>query len=298
MMRNKLSFSCSRVTSPRVEAPGSGFETPVNHVVKLRLQPWCGIRQLRDCCKTIALLFSLILLLAPIAVAGTPDWLRAVAGQPLPKYPATTNAVVVWDEQLTSVDHDGEIKTLYRRAYRILRPEGRKYGSFAVYFDQETRLTYLKAWSISAQGTEYEVKEKDAVETSPYEEALYLDTKLKVLTIPAADPGSLVGYEYEQRRRPFVLQDMWRFQGELPVRHTRFVLRLPEQWEYHAHFLNHAEIDPQTSGTHQWAWELEDVPAMAKEPSMPAWRGLAGRLTVTYFPAKALTKSNSYRSWQ
>src|SRR5215470_9275163 len=214
--------------------------------------------------KPSAILMALLasFLLAPMAKAGTPDWLRGLAGQPVPAYTDKTSAVILLDERLTSVDHDGEIKTLYRRAYRILRPEGRKYGSFAVYFDQETRLTYLKAWSISAQGTEYEVKEKDAVETSPYEEALYLDTKLKLLKIPAAEPGSLVGYEYEQRRRPFVLQDMWRFQGELPVRHTRFVLRLPEQWESHAHFLNHAAVEPQRLGEHQWTWELQDVPAI------------------------------------
>ncbi len=248
--------------------------------------------------KASAILPLLVLLLASMAAAGTPDWLRSVASQTLPKYPDNTNAVIVLDEQLTSVDHEGEIKTLYRRAYRILRPEGRKYGTFAVYFDQETRLTYLKAWSISAQGAEYEVKEKEAVETSPFDEALYLDMRLKVLKIPAAEVGSLIGYEYEQRRRPFVLQDLWRFQGELPVRQARFVLRLPEQWEYHARFLNHAEAEPQPSGGHQWAWQLQDVPPMAKEPSMPAWRGLAGRLAVTYFPAKALSHGNTYRSWQ
>lgn len=240
----------------------------------------------------------LSLFLAPLALAGTPDWLRAVAGEPLPKYPDSTNAVIVLDEQFTSVDHEGEIKTLYRRAYRILRPEGRKYGTFAVYFDQETRLTYLKGWAVSSQGTEYEVKEKDAVETSPFDQALYLDTRLKVLKIPAAEPGSLIGYEYEQRRRPFVLQDLWRFQGDLPVRHTRFVLRLPDQWEYHARFLNHAEADPRPSGTHQWTWELEDVLPIKKEDSMPAWQGLAGRLAVTYFPAKALANSDAHRSWQ
>src|SRR5215470_7183772 len=93
--------------------------------------------------KASAILAALVLFLGSRAVAGTPDWLRALAGQPLPKYPDKTNAVVLLDEQLTSVDHEGEIKTLYRRAYKILRPEGRKYATFAVHFDQETRLTYL-----------------------------------------------------------------------------------------------------------------------------------------------------------
>src|SRR5215471_18760645 len=118
--------------------------------------------------RRFALLLALraFLLPGPIAGAGTPDWLRSLAGQPLPNYPDNTSAITMLDEQLTSVDHEGEIKTLHRRAYKILRPEGRKYGTLVVYFDQETRLTYLKAWSISGQGTEYEVKEKDATETS------------------------------------------------------------------------------------------------------------------------------------
>lgn len=248
--------------------------------------------------RAIAILPLAFLFLVPAAAAGTPDWLRSLASQSLPKYPDKTNAVIVLDEQITSVDHEGEIKTLYRRAFRILRPEGRKYGKFAVYFDQETRLTYLKAWSISAQGTEYEVKEKDALETSPFIEALYLDMKLKVLTIPAAEVGSLIGYEYEQRQRPFVLQDLWRFQDELPVRRTRFILRLPDQWEYHAHFLNYADSEPQLSGAHQWTWELQDVPPMAREPDMPALRGLEGRLAVTYFPAHSLARGSTLRSWQ
>jgi transglutaminase-like putative cysteine protease len=237
-------------------------------------------------------------LLAPMADAGTPDWLRGLAGQPVPTYTDKTSGVILLDERVTSVDRDGETRTLYRRAYKILRPEGRKYGTVVVYFDQETRLTYLKGWAISPQGIEFEVKEKDAAETSPFDEGLYIDSRLKALKIPAAEVGSVIGYEYEQRRRPYVLEDLWRFQGELPVRHARFVLRLPDQWEYRAHFLNHAETEPQLSSGHQWTWELQDVPAIEEEPFMPSWYGIAGRLAVTYFPARPVSGENTHRSWQ
>src|SRR5215469_12956364 len=211
--------------------------------------------------KLSAILLALLacFFLSPTAEAGIPGWLRGLAGQPTPSYTDKTSAVILLDEQLTSVDRDGEIKTLYRRAYKILRPEGRKYGTVVVYFDQETRLTYLKGWAISPQGTEYEVKEKDAAETSPFDEALYVDTRLKALKIPAADAGSIIGYEYEQRRRPSVLQDLWEFQSDLPVRHARFTLRLPDQWEFRAHFLNHGETDPQPTGEHKWTWEIQDI---------------------------------------
>lgn len=265
----------------------------------MRSKRFCAPRRLTRGTSTWAqLLLATVVLWVPSAAAGTPDWLRAIAQQPLPKYPDDTSGVVVWDEQLTTVNQQGEIKTLYRRAYKILRAEGRGHGTVVVYFDDETRLTYFKAWSIPAQGKEYEVKEKEAVETSPFSEALYLDTRLKVLKIPGAEPGSLIGYEYEQKRRPYVLQDTWSFQEEIPVRHSRFTLQLPAGWEYNVFWLNHAVVEPRATSGNQWTWELENVPAVEREPSMPPWRAVAGRLAVTYFPREADSRRKSHGSWR
>jgi len=147
------------------------------------------------------LLLALVLSGGLPATAGAPEWLRAAARTPVPSYPADVRAVVLLDEQITSVNDRGEIKTVYRRAYKILRPQGRGYGEVQVFFDNETKLTFLKAWCIPAQGDEYEVKEKDAVEVTPFTGVLYQDTRVKLLTIPAADPGNVVGYEFEQKRR-------------------------------------------------------------------------------------------------
>src|SRR5262249_49891361 len=91
----------------------------------------------------LAVLLSLAAALsAPSAHAGVPDWLRQAAAEPLPKYPDDTKAVVLLDEQVTTVSPSGEITSTYRRAYKILRPEGRVYGRVAVPFDTETRLTF------------------------------------------------------------------------------------------------------------------------------------------------------------
>ena len=65
---------------------------------------------------------------APRASAAVPDWLRQAAAETLPKYPDDTSAVVLLDEQVTTVNENGEITTLYRRAYRILRSEERRVG--------------------------------------------------------------------------------------------------------------------------------------------------------------------------
>ena len=62
---------------------------------------------------------------------------------------------------------------------------------------------------IPAQGKDYEVKDKDAVDfAAPIEGGeLVSDLRRRVLNIPAPDPGNIVGYEYEAEEQPFWLQD-------------------------------------------------------------------------------------------
>ena len=238
----------------------------------------------------------LVLLAGPrLLRASTPDWLRAAAQTPPGKYPDDTKAVVLLDEQITTITESGEARTLYRRAYRILRPEGRKYGTVVVPFDQETLLNHLRAWSIPRAGNDYEVKDKDSVETGLFSESLYEDTREKLLEIPAADPDSVIGYEYEQRRRSSILQDTWQFQHNLPVQRARFELQLPAGWEYQVFWINHAAEKAKAIGQNGWAWELNDLPAVESEPSMPAWSSLAGRLGVTYYKRHA--DAGAFGSW-
>jgi hypothetical protein len=244
--------------------------------------------------RPVLLLLLTALLGAPPAAGGVPDWLRQAAAEALPKYPADTQAVVLLDEQVTTVSENGEISTVYRRAYKILRPEGRSRATTAVFFDNDTKLTFLKGWSIPAQGKEMEVKEKDAIETGLASDALYQDTRCKILVIPGAEPGSVVGYEYSQRERPYVFQETFWFQDDIPVHRARFVLSLPPGWEYQEHWTNQAP-PPATGGS---TWELTDLPPVESEPSMPAWRSLAARVAVSYFPKDAGLKGKSLASWR
>jgi predicted transglutaminase-like cysteine proteinase len=230
-----------------------------------------------------------------ISVATTPDWLRTAAASPLPKYPEDTKAVVLFREQVTTVGDNGEIRTLHRNAIKILRPEGRNYGTVVIYFDKETRLSSLNAWCVPASGRDYEVKEKDAAEVGEFEE-LYQDTRYKVLRIPASEPGNVVGYEYEQRRRPYILQDAWQFQEKIPVLKARFELKLPKGWEFKTFWLNHAEVKPQAVSENGWEWELKDLPAIEDEPDMPPLTALAGRLGITYYARGGTEKSPT--SWR
>src|SRR5271170_8132972 len=96
--------------------------------------------------------------------ASIPDWMRAAAHESLPVYPADTKAVVLLNEETTTVQDNGEIHTTYRRVIKILSTEGAKDYDYAfTHFDKETKLTFFRAWSISTKGNEYEVKDKDAI---------------------------------------------------------------------------------------------------------------------------------------
>lgn len=246
--------------------------------------------------KAISALFFLFLmnLLPAAAHAAVPDWLRNVAQQPEKKYADDANAVILLDDQETTVRDSGEIVTHERLAFRILRPEGKDYSQYSVHFDAETKLNSFRGWSITAKGQEYESKDKDAFEHSLGSANEFSDTKEKLLIVPGAEVGTVVGFEYEQKRRPYMFQDYWYFQDMIPVEKSRYTLRIPAKWEYRADWLNHAEQKPSEQGG-AYVWEVSDIPRIEMELHEPNFRALAGHMIVTLFSEKA-THRNS-ESW-
>ena len=241
-----------------------------------------------------ALLFLFLMNLLPAAHAAVPDWLRNLAQQPAKKYADDANAVILLDDQETTVKDNGEIVTHERLAFRILRPEGKDYSQYSVHFDAETKLNSFRGWSITAKGQEYESKDKDAFEHSLGSANEFSDTKEKLLIIPGAEVGTVVGFEYEQKRRPYMFQDYWYFQDMIPVEKSRYTLRIPAKWEYRADWLNHAEQKP-TEERGMYVWEVSDIPRIEMEFHEPNFRALAGHMIVTLFSEKAAHRNSE--SW-
>jgi hypothetical protein len=219
------------------------------------------------------------------AQADVPPWLRDAAQQASAASSAAgeANAVILYDEQANEVKENGEVEVTYRRAYLILRPDGRKEGTLVVPFDSQTKITSIRGWCLPKTGKEYEVKDKDAAETGLGED-FYSDLRHKVLEIPAAVPGNVVGYEYRQKSRPYILQDEWWFQSDLPVRLSRFTVNLPPNWKFRAYWMNYPKQSPKSESSSEIEWEVENIPAIHEEQDMPAWRAVAGRMGVTYTP--------------
>src|SRR5579871_2825863 len=202
------------------------------------------------------------------ALADAPAWMHALVNAPLPAHDEKTDAILLYAEDITSVQPTGKIKSIERRAYKVLRPNGRERGKVFASYDAETRITAIHGWCIPAQGKDYEVKDKDVLETAVFGVSngeLASDVRTKILKIPAADIGNIVGYEIEHEDRPYILQDEWGFQDEDPVREARYTLQLPAGWEYKASFLNYSPVKETSTGANQWQWVVTNVEAIRPE---------------------------------
>jgi len=238
---------------------------------------------------------------ASSARADAPAWMHGLVNAPLPAHDDKTDASRRESERIVAVQSVDKVKSTVRVAYRILRPGGNEHGFVAVSFNANRKVTSLHGWCIPAQGKDYEVKEKDAVEISLPKilgSDLVSDVRDKVIQIPAAVPGNIVGYEYETDESPLVLQTVWGFQEADPVKDSKFTLQLPAGWEYRAWWRNHEEVKPTAVGNNQWQWSLSDVKGLRAEEKMPPWMSVAGFMLVSYFPTGSASAERTFRDWQ
>ena len=264
------------------------------------LRPANSLKLMRQAGLAAALaLWGGILRPCPATAGDAPAWLHAAATAPLPPHDEKTDAITLYSEDVTAIQSEGKIKIIERRAYKILRPGGRDYGVAYAEFDSNRKITGMKAWCIPAQGKDYEVKDREAVDVSlagVESSELISDVRDRILRIPAADPGNVVGYEIEIESKPFILQDWWHFQGRNPVREARYTLQLPQGWEYKANWINHREIQPTASGTNQWQWVVTDLAGIREEDDMPPWRAVAAQMIVSFFPPGGSGKKG-FENW-
>jgi hypothetical protein len=240
-----------------------------------------------------------MLAFAPCAIAGgdAPRWLHALVSAPLPSYDEKTDAVLLYSETSVTVLSADKVNTNVREAYKILRPNGREHGTVGVNFNPQRKIKSLHGWCIPAQGKDYEVKDKDAVDKSFSGGGILVDdVKFRILEIPAPEPGNIVGYEYEVEEKPFFLQVIWYFQELDPVRESHFSLQLPASWEFKVSWLNHGEARPTEAGNNTWRWTVNDIKDLRREPDMPPMHGVSGQMIVSFFPPGG-RPLNGFAAW-
>jgi hypothetical protein len=255
--------------------------------------------------RKLRVVFASVLLFACVALSprasanDAPAWMHALVNTPLPEHDEKTDAVLLYSDYTLTVQPNGKIKGSQRAAFKILRVDGKEYGTVRAYFDAETKILGMRGWSIPVSGRDLEIKDKEAMELSPsvLNGELLTDERIKILKIPGSEIGNIVGYEVEQELRPSVLQSEWFFQEEIPTAESRFTLQLPPGWEYKAAWFNHAELAPTSTGANSWQWIVKNVPAIKHEKEMPPWRGVAQQMVVSIIPAGGSGKSG-FQNWE
>jgi transglutaminase-like putative cysteine protease len=233
--------------------------------------------------------FALILA-ASLAQGSVPDWVRQAAGQKISIQDPEIKAIVLLDETRYTVEANDDLIEHYRRVVRILRKEGRDEGHLVVWAGHNGKFSSIHAWSIDKAGREYELKDKDFQERNPYSYELYDDVRLRMAQAPAADPGSIIAFEYEVRRKPWLREIHWFFQENNPVVEARLILGMPSGWE-HKEFWAGAYSAKAVQVGSEWQWTINDVPAIKPEPRMPAIESLSGRMNLSYFGPERSTVS-------
>lgn len=237
------------------------------------------VPRLRTCLR-LATLASILGGVA-LAHAAVPEWVTSAAHIPTPEYAATARAVVLLDSSLVTMTGPNDITTRRRRAVRLLGSHVGDVTLPTISYDSTTKLLAFRGWSVAADGKVSDVKEREAIESSPWGE-LYGDSHVKSLPFPSNDPGTVVVYEYEQRDRTDFPQTTWNFQGDLPVATAELTLQLAPNWTYEPHWFRHAGVTPVSDP--RPVWRLTNVPAIRQEPHMPAFSALAGRLGLLFEP--------------
>jgi hypothetical protein len=233
----------------------------------------------------------------PGAHAAVPDWVRQAAVQSVATLDPEIKAVVLLDETKYTIPGGEDITERYRRVVKIVRKEGRGEGDLSVWVGHQGKVLSIHAWSIDKTGREYELKEKDFAERTPYSFVLYDDVRLRTAQAPASDPGSLIAFEYEVRRRVWMKELNWFFQEENPVREARLILQMPAGWEYKESWASAAPVQAAAAPEGGWQWTLRDVPPIKREPRMPAFLSLSGQMEIAYFgPGESAASLGSWES--
>jgi hypothetical protein len=230
--------------------------------------------------------------------ASAPGWMHEAATAPVPAHDEKDDIAVLYEEEIVNVFSAEKIVRHYRVAYKVLRPS-EDAGIAAVSYGALEKVRFLRGWCIPASGKDYEVQEKDALEVSLPKVAnseLVSDIRAKLLKIPAADPGNVIGFEYETEERPLALQDIWSVQDSNPAREKRYSLILPPGWEYKTWFLNYPEIKPTHTGNTEQLWVAQDVKCFHHEKEMPPYSGVVGHMVVSFLPPGGRTP-NAFSDW-
>jgi hypothetical protein len=214
-----------------------------------------------------------------------PDWALAAAKTATPADAKDARAVILFDEYLITVDAQNHAVERERYAVRILTPQGREYAHCAAFYDTDEKLREFHAWTLGADGKQFQAKDEDFTDHGLAEaEVLQFTERERTVNPPGADPGAVVACETETELRPYMDEETWEFQEPVPVVSEALELALPQGGHYADSWRGYPAIKPEETAENHLRWEIHDMPALDLENVRwtPAWQALAARMSVMW----------------
>ncbi len=228
-----------------------------------------------------------------------PTWLKQAANVSHPIYEKDVPAVVLYDEQQTTLNNDGKLITTKNYAIKILLREGKRFArATALYLVSSGKIKEINGWLIRPTGTIREFDKKTVIDIISDPDDIYNEYRVKLIDASdEADVGFVFGYTVISEETPLFYHDSWEFQSRFPTVYSKYSLSLPTGWKAISKTFNNSEIDPQINGN-IYSWELRNLAPIPPEPLSPSIRNIAPRITVNYFPEnKSQSAGKVFSNW-
>jgi hypothetical protein len=218
------------------------------------------------------------------AADDTPAWLKELQGATLPAYPAKVNSVVLLNEEHHTAGDNGRLVTNTRTAIKVLNPQGRDVLFLDEYDTRSGKVRDFRAWMISPNGKVKKYGKDEIVDVACVDNDVYNECRKRAVSGKRdAEPGAIFAYESTIEFESFSNELAFHFQDASPVRTARLVVTLPAGWEIKSAIFNGAPAEAPPSGG-AYTWQMENLPAIEREPSSPSMLSLTPWVGVTLLP--------------
>ena len=227
-----------------------------------------------------------------------PQWGLDAAKTPIPAYVGDAPSVVLYDEYVETVDEQGRAVERERTVQRVLKPQGRS-ATCGVEYDVDEKVNYFRAWTIAADGKQYQARESDFVEEGDTSVPIMLSTSKMVMAHPPAeDVGATLVCESEEVMAPYAQEKVWRFQGDVPVVDQVLEVDLPPGRAHSESWHQFAAVRPTEVSPNHRRWEIKDLRALdLREVKVrPEWAVLSARMSVLWGDGAAQGKDSQWKA--
>lgn len=184
------------------------------------------------------------------------------------------------------------------RRVKILKEEGKGYGTISISSNDFHRLKELKARTVLPDGREVPLP-KDATFTK--KDSVDEDLAITSLALPEVVPGALVEYSFKIYFDSLLYSRPWYFQGDLPTLRSELTVVVPGTVGVSYHMLGPKAqaIEPvqkRGAGFVELAFSMENLAAIPDEPRRPPFEDLATGVIILPRSVKSTTLMKDWPS--